>query len=246
MSGRRPHVAALSQGFSVVVSCEHAGHHVPGAYLHLFAARPAVLTTHQGYDIGIASVALQVAKLIGVPLLACRTSRLLIEPNRSLHHHDLFSKFSRPLPERDKTWLIEHVWRPHRAAVTEAVADAIRRRGRVLHLALHSFTPVLDRKVRTAEIGVLYDSKRDAERRFALVLQQALRGLTGWRIRRNYPYRGCTDGLTTALRWRFGPTVYLGIEIEWNQRVLTRPRMCPGQPAAILYEALCQASRVSR
>jgi hypothetical protein len=43
------------------------------------------------------------------------------------------------------------------------------------------------------------------------------------RIRRNYPYRGWTDGLTTALRGRFPATRYAGIEIEVNQALLRNP-----------------------
>ena len=38
------------------------------------------------------------------------------------------------------------------------------------------------------------------------------------RVRRNYPYAGWTDGLTTYLRTRFPPQRYVGIEIEINQR----------------------------
>jgi predicted N-formylglutamate amidohydrolase len=175
--------------------------------------------------------------------LACRTSRLLIESNRSLHHPNLFSEFSRDLSAADKTWLIKHIWKPHREAVTESVAQAIRRRGRVLHLALHSFTPVLDGQLRTADISLLYDPKRPAEKRLALALQQALRETTALRVRRNYPYRGNSDGLTTALRRVFGPETYLGLEIEVNQALLTGPRI----RSRGLAESLCDAvSRVQQ
>ena len=34
------------------------------------------------------------------------------------------------------------------------------------------------------------------------------------RTRRNYPYQGRSDGFTTALRRKFRPADYLGIEIE--------------------------------
>jgi predicted N-formylglutamate amidohydrolase len=178
-----------------------------------------------------------VARILDVHLLACRTSRLLIEPNRSLHHPRLFSEFSRDLPAADKTWLIEHIWKPHRDAVTEAVAQAIRRHKRVLHLALHSFTPVLDGQVRTADIGLLYDSKRPTESRFTQALQRALQETTDLHIRRNYPYRGNADGLTTTLRRLFDPDDYLGLEIEMNQALLTGPQTRSRQ----LAESLCDA-----
>ncbi len=239
MPRKRSHAGALSRPWALVLSCEHAGHAVPQAYRYLFAGHRSVLTTHRGYDIGITPLARQVAKALGVPLLACDTTRLLIEPNRSLHHRNLFSEFSRDLSTEDKTWLIEHLWRPHRDAVTESVAAGIRRRGQVLHVALHSFTPVLDGQVRTANLGLLYDPKRPAERRFALALQRVLQQTTALRVRRNYPYRGNADGLTTALRQVFEPDDYVGLEIEWNQALLTGCRPRPRR----LAESLCAAMR---
>jgi len=237
MPRKRSHADALSWQRAIVLSCEHAGHAVPTAYRHLFAGDRSVLTTHRGHDIGIAPLAHQVARALGVPLLACRTSRLLIEPNRSLHHRSLFSEFSRDLPAEDKTWLIERIWKPHRAAVTESVAEGIRRGGHVLHLSLHSFTPVLDGQVRTADIGLLYDPKRPLERHFALAMQSVLRETTGLHVRRNYPYRGDADGLTTSLRRVFEPHEYAGLEIELNQALLTRSPV----PSRKLVDALCDA-----
>ena len=37
-------------------------------------------------------------------------------------------------------------------------------------------------------------------------------------IRKNYPYLGKSDGFTTSLRKKWDATVYLGIELEVNQR----------------------------
>lgn len=241
MSSKRSDADALSRWGAIVLSCEHAGNVVPAAYRRLFAGNRAVLTTHRGYDIGVAPLARQVARTLGVPLLACQTSRLLVEPNRSLHHRNLFSEFSRNLPAVDKTRLIEHIWKPHRDAVIDSVARAIRRHRQVLHLALHSFTPVLDGQVRTADIGLLYDPKRLAEKRFAMALQEVLRETAGLRIRRNYPYRGHADGLTTALRRVFDPGDYLGLEIELNQALLTGPRTRWKKLAQTLSDAIPRA-----
>ena len=47
------------------------------------------------------------------------------------------------------------------------------------------------------------------------VLQQVFPSLV---VRRNYPYLGTADGLTTCLRKRFAPRAYLGIELEINQK----------------------------
>jgi len=241
MPPRRSHADTVSVRRAIVLSCEHAGHTVPKAYRHLFQSDPAILTTHRGYDLGIAPVARRLAALLNVPLTACHTSRLLIETNRSLHHRDLFSRFSRSLPSDDKRWLIDRIWRPHREAVTQSIADQFRNTSRVLHLSLHSFTPVLDGCARNADIGLLYDPRRQAEKDVTLTLQQALHQTTSLRIRRNYPYRGCADGLTTALRRTFPARDYLGLEIEVNQALLTSGSV--RNFGRILAEAIDQAWR---
>ena len=40
------------------------------------------------------------------------------------------------------------------------------------------------------------------------------------RVRRNYPYAGKGDGLTSYLRLRFPRDVYVGIELEVNQEIV--------------------------
>ena len=40
------------------------------------------------------------------------------------------------------------------------------------------------------------------------------------RVRRNYPYAGKGDGLTSYLRRRFAQSDYVGIELEINQGIV--------------------------
>jgi predicted N-formylglutamate amidohydrolase len=95
----------------------------------------------------------------------------------------------------------------------------------VLHISVHSFAPELDGKQRTADIGLLYDPDRGAERRFSRHWRQALKAVApNLRVRLNYPYRGSADGHTTALRRRFTEAQYLGIELEVNQNLVVRDR----------------------
>ena len=42
----------------------------------------------------------------------------------------------------------------------------------------------------------------------------------GLRVRRNYPYSGKDDGLTSHLRRRFAQSDYVGIELEVNQALV--------------------------
>ena len=46
------------------------------------------------------------------------------------------------------------------------------------------------------------------------------RDLPEFALRRNSPYRGTADGLTTALRRRYPANRYIGIEVEMNQRLM--------------------------
>ena len=74
--------------------------------------------------------------------------------------------------------------------------------------------------VRNADVGILYDPDREAECRIADALIREIKARAPeLRIRRNYPSRGTSDGLTTALRQKFGEA-YAGIEIEMNQALL--------------------------
>jgi hypothetical protein len=40
------------------------------------------------------------------------------------------------------------------------------------------------------------------------------------RVRRNYPYAGKADGLTSALRVAFPDRAYIGLELEINQQIV--------------------------
>jgi len=89
----------------------------------------------------------------------------------------------------------------------------------VIHLSSHSFTPVLDGKVRNADVGLLYDPARSGEVELCRRWQTRLKAWAPeWKVRRNYPYTGRSDGFTAYLRRRFPADVYVGIELEINHK----------------------------
>jgi predicted N-formylglutamate amidohydrolase len=154
--------------------------------------------------------------------LAGTVSRLLIELNKSQGHPRLFSDFSSGLSGSDKALLLNEYYLPHRAAVRAAIAGQARGGRRSLHIAVHSFTPRLAGEARSADVGLLYDPNRTAEKDLCLRWKAALKEVRPeLRVRRNYPYLGVEDGLTTALRCDFQERQYLGIELEVNQALLT-------------------------
>jgi len=206
---------------ALLITCEHGGARVPAAYAALFAGRAQLLASHRAYDRGALPLARQLARALGAAGVFATTTRLLVDLNRSLGHPQLFSEFTRRLPPAERDALVRRHWRPHRDAVAAQLARLLAPGRRVVHVAVHSFTPVWNGRRRPLEIGLLYDPSRASEHRFARAWQQALADeAPALRVRRNQPYRGTSDGLTTALRRGHAPDRYLGIELEVNQRLL--------------------------
>jgi len=203
--------------YHLVVSCEHAGSTIPAPYRAAFRGHAELLSSHRAYDRGAHALARELTRALGVELHACLTSRLLADANRHPRHPRVFSEVTRGLAEEEREAILrDHYW-PHRRAVEEAVRRGAKRRP-VLHLSIHSFVPVLAGKVRTADLGLLYDPARHGERELCARLKQSLFAIAPTLVvRRNYPYLGVSDGLTTHLRRHFDDERYLGIEVEMNQ-----------------------------
>jgi predicted N-formylglutamate amidohydrolase len=207
----------------LLLSCEHGGREVPTAYATLFYGLDALLDSHRGWDPGALELGLQMAREFGVPLYAATTTRLLVELNRSLGHAQLFSAVTRPLSSGSRQEIIDRYYRPHRDAVEAEVARHVACGHRVLHIASHSFTPTLDGVARSADVAWLYDPRRAGEVAFSAAWMKALaQRAPALRLRRNYPYRGRGDGLTSLLRKRYPDAHYVGVELEVNQRFVAQ------------------------
>ncbi len=196
-------------------TCEHGGRDVPQGYAQLFQGADDVLASHRGWDPGALQACDALAPALADAVFTLEITRLFIDANRSLTHPRLFSEYTRGLSAPEKDAIIACWWRPWRADVAQQIEHWIAAGHRVRHLSIHSFTPELDGERRNADIGLLYDPARASEREFCRRWQSLLLR-RGWRVRRNYPYRGTTDGHTAALRKEFGPR-YAGIELELNQ-----------------------------
>jgi predicted N-formylglutamate amidohydrolase len=149
------------------------------------------------------------------------TSRLLVDLNRSIGHPQLFSAATRSAPAKLRAKIVEQHYRPYRAQVERLVRQSVSRRRRVIHISSHSFTPKLGGKVRRADVGLLYHPGRQGEAELCARWKASLAAFApGLRVRRNYPYAGRGDGLTSHLRLRFPSNVYVGIELEINQSIV--------------------------
>lgn len=221
MAGHESKYAGCSD-VALVITCEHGGNRIPAPYRQNFAIDPALLDSHRGYDQGARLMARTLAKAFAAPLLSSTVSRLLVDLNRSIGHPRLHAEVVRKAPPEVREDILEAHYRPYRRRAEALVRQAIGERGRVLHIASHSFVPVLDGKRRRADIGLLYDPSRSGEVEICGRWKAGLKSLApGLAVRRNYPYAGKGDGLTAWFRSQFPAAVYVGIELEINQaRVL--------------------------
>lgn len=205
--------------FDTIITCEHGGRLVPLGLAPLFDQHEELLDSHRGWDPGALELAERLARRLGAPLHATRTSRLVVDLNRSLHAPDLFSELTRQLPPADRDRILAEHYFPYRNAVETAVAAGVDT-ATVLHLSIHSFTPDLDPEARDFDLGILFDPERPGEAAFARRLHATLASRAPeLAVRDNEPYLGVADGLTTHLRQRFTAERYLGIELEVDQRL---------------------------
>jgi predicted N-formylglutamate amidohydrolase len=205
-------------GDRLLLTCEHAGRRVPRDCAQHFRTARRDLASHRGWDPGALEVARALARHFRLPLLAVTWSRLVVEPNRSPSNPRIWSTYTRELDAGEHERILARYWWPHRREVESGVRALVERGHRVVHVAVHSFAPRLAGEVRRADVGLLYDPARSREKALCSRWQRILRELDPQlRVRRNYPYRGAADGLTTWLRRRFPDRSYAGVELDLNQ-----------------------------
>ena len=144
----------------LIITCEHAGNYVPDDYKYLFESHDHALNSHRGFDIGSLNLTMFVTRQIQVPVFVYPYTRLLIEVNRSVGNKKLFSEFTNYLSDIKKKDLINNYYLSYRCNVQRQLENAVAMLtggNFVLHISMHTFTPVLDGKIRTADIGILYD-----------------------------------------------------------------------------------------
>ena len=205
----------------LMLTCEHASNRLPAAFKKAVPAD--VLKTHRAYDIGALLVFHKLVRF-AKPEFHCegKLSRLFVDLNRTITNKSAFSEYYEALESRDKAAAEKAkaqataYWKEYRDNVEKFVVS--NKGTEIVHLGIHSFTPVLNGKVRNTDIGILYDPARPQERAYANVIKDEIKRLyPAMKVRFNYPYKGSSDGLTTTLRKKFGPR-YVGIEIEINQK----------------------------
>lgn len=209
----------MAEPYAVIVTCEHGGNRVPARYASLFRGKRRLLESHRGYDPGALELARNLSSSFGCQFYYSTVTRLLVDLNRSLDNPRRFSVVMRSLRAEEKQRVGMLYYLPYREAVEGEVGRLVETGAKVLHISAHSFAPMLRGRKRDADIGLLYDPKRRREVEFCALWRNALLSAdSSLRVRRNYPYRGTSDCLTSYLREVFREDDYMGIEIEVNQK----------------------------
>ncbi len=205
--------------FRLLLSCEHGGNKIPTEYTNLFRQSTELLDTHRAYDKGALELYRELEHLNPDFAISSTTSRLLVDLNRSLHKRSLFSEFTKPLSKAEKQQILDRDYFPYRNAFADEVKKIVDANESVLHLSVHSFTPILTGVERNADIGILYYPARERENAFSKKLKLELqKQLPQFKIRFNYPYRGWPDGHVSAYRRIYTDQQYAGIELEINNK----------------------------
>ena len=155
----------LPKGWKMILSCEHGGHRIPSPWRQSLQVPGRVLESHRGWDLGALRMARYLKRQLPGPLVANEVSRLLVDFNRSPHHRELFSTYSRILSPEERRRVLSRYYLPYRKSITDFITATHRKGLRVLHVSIHSFTPVLRGEKRRADLGFLYDPSRPGERR---------------------------------------------------------------------------------
>ena len=212
----------------VIITCEHGGNQVPVEYREYFTNAANDLNSHRGIDYGAIDLFKSLAEKYADFSVSSQVTRLLVELNRSILHENLFSVYSQCLPDTVKDKILDTYYHPYRNSVSEKVLEYTDQGETVLHISVHTFTPVFNGEIRKNDVGLLFDPNKEMEIAFCNAWKESLDYLKPELIVKfNYPYTGTTDGLTKTLREVFTEK-YLGIELEINQKYYTRSGLIPG------------------
>lgn len=203
----------------LLLSCEHGGKVIPEEYASLFHGKEVILNSHRGFDPGALEL-FHILEPLANHSFCSTTSRLLVELNRSQGHPRLFSEFTRSLSNKEKQHLLKAYYFPYREEIEQVISREISLGEKVLHISVHSFTPILNGKVRETDVGLLFDPSKALEKGFVRIWKFNLgKFAPALKVRFNYPYLGRADGFTTYLRKKY-PRNYMGLELEVNQALL--------------------------
>ncbi len=205
-----------------LLTCDHASGRIPNK-LGSLGLTQAELSSHIAYDIGAAAVARLLARRLDAPLILQNYSRLVIDCNRPIASNEsiaLHSDASRIAGnEHLGTTAVDarrrEIFEPYHAELRSILDQRTSVAGRVIVLAVHSFTPTYRGVDRPWHLGFMY---RDA--RLARPLLEILRRNSDLRIGDNEPY-AIEDGIDYSIPHHFESRGIEHAGVEIRQDLIT-------------------------
>ncbi len=177
----------------VLILSDHSGCDIP-AYLDNLGLPEDERRRHIGWDIGATDMTRRLASTLGATAVLNHVSRLVIDPNRDPYSLTSIPTVAdgTPVPGNQDLSLEEQQRRirlsfiPYHRAISREIARLRREVGIPVIIAMHSFTPAMQREWRPWEAGVLYGD----DDRLAMPVLERLRLDTSFCIGANQPYSG--------------------------------------------------------
>jgi len=182
-------VVEATAGSRYVITCDHASRRIPRA-LGSLGLPEHELERHIAWDIGVAELGRELARLLDATLILQGYSRLVIDCNRALDRPDSIATKSEDTTIPGNLDLAPAEARARAAEIFEPYHARIRRelderKARATTLVLlHSFTPVYRAVARAWHAGVLHL----ADTRLSSPVLHALRAEPGLVVGDNEPY----------------------------------------------------------
>ena len=233
----------------LLLVADHAKADLPPAYGHL-GLEAAQFARHIAYDIGIEGVAVELNRLLDVPVVMANFSRLLIDPNRGVDDPTLVMQLSdgalvpgnAQLDQAEITHRLTSYYEPYHQAISAEIAAFLAQDITPVILSLHSFTHQWRGTLRPWQLGVLWDK----DPRFAVPLLEKLRSDPGLVVGDNEPYTGQLKG-DCMYRHGTGRGLAHGL-LEIRQDLiqdLEGQKIWAGRLAQMLSELLAQAAVIA-
>ncbi|TWU31562.1 N-formylglutamate amidohydrolase [Novipirellula artificiosorum] len=211
---------------SVLISCETGGDRTPSWLIDSGNSTPHGSSSlgESLLDPAARYAARKMAARLSVPLIENEYAADLVDVTRSARHRSVFPPSARRFGDETRHRLLAEIHHPYRQRIQTAIAELLHQHPVVVHLSIRSFVSRKNGTLRRTDVGLLYDPSREDEVDFCLDwIDEMYEEVPMVRVRRNYPRRGTTESLVTAMRSAFPEQTFIGIEVLLNRAWAARP-----------------------
>ena len=206
-----------------VLICEHASNILPRK-LGTLGLTEVDLNRHIAYDIGAASTARMLSRLLDAPLILQRYSRLAYDCNRPPEQASAMPELSEifeipgntNLSAAEKLARTCEIARPFHAAITNHLDLRAANGRRSIPVSIHSFTKNYKGKDRAVELGLLFD-------RDPWLANQLVKSYPDLNVQLNEPY-GPKDGVMHLMNLHAAPRGLHHLMIEIRNDLIETER----------------------